>query len=146
VIQNNDVYALGEAGGGFGFAANETSKESRKRKISPSLAVTFELRNSTLSYYFDGVRPKDGGLDQRPSGVNLRRPIRVALSYRNGALTVVLEEKVSGFFMEHSLEVGNLVERIGPEAYVGFSAGSSAAGCAVRITRWKLGDDKIARK
>jgi hypothetical protein len=157
VIQNNDVYALGEAGAGFGFAANETSKLSRERKICPSFAVTFELRNSTLGFYVDGEPskyvdgepPKDGGLDRRPSGVNLRRPIQVTLSYRATTLTVFLEEKVSGFSMEHSLEVGNLVERIGREAYVGFSAGSGAAGCAVRITRitrWKFGDDKIARK
>jgi hypothetical protein len=146
VIQNEDVHALGEAGAGFGFAANEGSKLSRKRKISPSLAVTFELRNSTLSFYADGVRPEDGGLDQRPSGMNLRRPIRVKLSYNQCALTVVIAEKESGFQMEHHLEVGDIVARIGPEAYVGFSAGSGAAGCAVRITRWKLGDDNIARK
>jgi hypothetical protein len=42
----------------------------------------------------------------------------VTLSYCDDALTVVLEEKVSGSFMQHRLEIGNLVMRIGPEAYV----------------------------
>jgi hypothetical protein len=133
-VQDTTVYALGEAGAGFGYGADIFSPLTRKRKIAKSIAIAFGLRNSVIEFYQNGSFLELPNV--RPAGINLRGKASVTIAYDGAKLTVDLKDRDKGFQFHHEQPV-DLANSVGAEAYVGFCGGSAeASGCTIDITKW----------
>jgi len=132
-IQNTGANAIGEDGGGLGYAG-----------IGSSVAVKFDLYNNagegtdSTGFYTDGAYPSVPALDLTASGVNLHGTdlLHAHITYDGTTLILTLTDTVTGASFSASQAI-NIPATVGSNtAYVGFTAGTGGESAVQQIVNW----------
>jgi fibronectin type 3 domain-containing protein len=141
-IQGGSPTALGPAGGGLGFGPSSTGGEGG---IPNSVAVKFDLYSNegespnSTGLYLNGAAPtKFGSIDLGAAGINLHsgHVFNVAMAYDGTTLKVVITDTVTGATatQAYAVDIQGVVG--GPNAYVGFTAGTGGFSATQNILNW----------
>jgi hypothetical protein len=132
-IQNAGASAVGEPGGGLGYAG-----------LGTSVAVKFDLYNNagegtdSTGFYTDGAYPSVPALNLTASGINLHSSdiLHAHLVYDGTTLTLTLTDTVTGATFTASQAL-NIPSTVGAStAYVGFTAGTGGETAIQQILNW----------
>jgi hypothetical protein len=134
-IQGAGPTAVGGYGGALGYAG-----------VGRSVAVKFDLYSNAgegsncTGLYLNGAAPYQvGSLDLSGSGIDLHsgHTFDAALRYDGASLTLTLTDEADpGKTFTHTWAVDIPAVVGGPDAYVGFTAGTGAYTSTQDITRW----------
>src|SRR5262249_11868209 len=142
-LQGAGATALGLAGGGLGYGADQAGQPGG---IAKSVAIKFDLYNnagegpSSTGLYLNGAAPTSAGsIDLRPGGIDLHSgdTMQVAMTYDGTTLVVTITDTVTGRSVSQSYAVDIAGAVGGPAAFVGFTAGTGGETSTVNILNWK---------
>jgi hypothetical protein len=132
-IQGNNVWALGNPGGGLGFQG-----------IPNSIAVKFDLYNNagegsdSTGLYIDGSAPTVPAVDLSSTGINLHSGdvMHAHLLYDGTNLTMTLTDTVTNTTVTEVFPV-NIPNVIGGNTgYVGFTGGTGGLSATQNVLSW----------
>ncbi|HET6386460.1 MAG TPA: discoidin domain-containing protein [Armatimonadota bacterium] len=139
-LQGVGQRAQGGGGGGLGFGPQGATKG-----IPKSAAVKYDLwsnagegPNST-GLYLNGAAP-DVPAVELPSKLDLHSDhvFEASISYSGMTLNTSLRDLNTGAMARHTYQVNIPAAVGGPDAYVGFTAGTGGRGCVPMILSWWL--------
>lgn len=132
-IQNAGANAVGQDGGGLGYAG-----------LAHSVAVKFDLYNNagegsdSTGIYVNGAYPSEPALDMTSSGVNLHSGdvMHAHITYDGTTLTLTLTDTVisKSFTAAQAINIPTTVG--GNTAYVGFTGGTGGLTAVQQISGW----------
>ena len=132
-IQGNSPTALGEGGGGLGYAG-----------IGKSIAIKFDYYNNSgegndsTGLFTDGAYPTIPAIDLTGTGINISSgdPINVAMNYNGSTLNVTETDLFTNATASQSYSV-NIPGIVGGQsAYVGFTGGEGGLTSLPAILNW----------
>jgi hypothetical protein len=132
-IQNNNIWTLGDAGGGLGY-----------QDIPNSVAVKFDLYNNagegtdSTGLYTDGAAPTLPSVDLSSTGINLHSGdvMHAHIVYDGTNLTMTLTDTVTNGTVTEVFPV-NIPSTVGSStAYVGFTGGTGGFGATQNVLSW----------
>jgi hypothetical protein len=132
-IQNAGPNAVGQDGGGLGYAG-----------IGTSVAIKFDLYNNagegtdSTGFYTDGASPTVPAIDMTASGVNLLSAdvLHAHITYNGTTLALTLTDTVTGASFTTSQAI-NIPTTVGANtAYVGFTGGTGGETAIQQILNW----------
>ena len=134
-LQNVGPAALGQSGGGLGYAG-----------IDHSVAIKFDLYNNqgegndSTGLYLNGAAPANkGSINLNHTAINLHsgHVFKVAMNYDGATLHVTITDAVTGKSATQSYKV-DIVKTLGSaQGYVGFTAGTGGKTATEKILSWK---------
>jgi CSLREA domain-containing protein len=134
-IQSASPHAVGQPGGGLGYAG-----------IPRSVALKFDLFNNngegfdSTGYYFDGAYPSTPALNLFPYGIHLHSGhiFAVHITYVGEVTTATITDLAT--YQSYSATIpGDLTKLVGNTAYVGFTAGTGLLTATQNILTWTYG-------
>jgi hypothetical protein len=132
-IQGNNIWALGDGGGGLGYEG-----------IANSVAVKFDLYNNagegidSTGLYTDGAAPTVPSVDLSTTGINLHSGdiMDAQLVYDGTNLTMTLTDTVTNATVTEVFPV-NIPSIVGSStAYVGFTGGTGGLAATQNVLTW----------
>jgi len=132
-IQNDNIWALGDPGGGLGYEG-----------IADSVAVKFDLYNNagegidSTGLYTDGAIPTVPSVDLSSTGINLHSgdTMNAQLVYDGTNLTMTLTDTVTNATVTEVFPV-NIPSVVGADtAYVGFTGATGGLTAAQNVLAW----------
>lgn len=142
VIQNAGSAALGQVGGGLGYAG-----------IGTSVAVKFDLTNNagegsnSIGIYLNGASPAMPAITLG-NGVNLHSgdTFAVHFNYDGTTLSMSLKDTVTSASLTYAWIVNIPATINSNTAYVGFTAGTGSSTATEDIVTWTYGNNFTATK
>jgi len=132
-IQNDNVWALGGAGGGLGYQG-----------ITQSVAVKFDIYNNagegndSTGLYTDGAAPTEPATDLSSTGINLRSGdlMHAHMVYDGTNLTMTLTDTVTNATVTEVFPV-NIPSIVGSNtAWAGFTGGTGGGASTQNVLSW----------
>jgi hypothetical protein len=132
-LQDAGLAAVGQAGGGLGYAG-----------IGTSVAVKFDLYNNagegvdSTGFYINGASPMTPSLDLTAAGVDLHSGdvMHAHLAYDGTTLVLTLTDTVTGASFTASQAI-NIPATVGANtAYAGFTAGTGGLTAVQQVLTW----------
>jgi LysM repeat protein len=132
-IQGNNVWSLGDAGGGLGY-----------QDIPNSVAVKFDLYNNagegsdSTGLYTGGAAPTVPSVDLSSTGINLHSGdlMHAHMLYDGTNLTMTLTDTVTNAAVTEVFPV-NIPSAVGGNAaYVGFTGGTGGSSATQNVLSW----------
>jgi LysM repeat protein len=133
VIQGNNIWSLGDPGGGLAYQG-----------ISNSVAVKFDLYNNagegsdSTGIYTGGAAPTVPSIDLSSTGINLHSgdTMAVQMVYNGTTLTMTLTDTVTNATVTEVFTV-NIPSAVGGNtAYVGFTGSTGGATATQNVLSW----------
>jgi LysM repeat protein len=133
VIQGNNIWSLGDPGGGLAYQG-----------ISNSVAVKFDLYNNagegsdSTGIYTDGAAPTVPAVDLSSTGINLHSgdTMAVQMVYNGTTLTMTLTDTVTNASVTEVFTV-NIPSVVGGNtAYVGFTGSTGSETATQNVLSW----------
>jgi LysM repeat protein len=133
VIQGNNIWSLGDPGGGLAYQG-----------ISNSVAVKFDLYNNagegsdSTGIYTDGAAPTVPSVDLSSTGINLHSgdTMAVQMVYNGTTLTMTLTDTVTNAAVTEVFTV-NIPSIVGGStAYVGFTGATGGLSATQNVLSW----------
>jgi hypothetical protein len=134
-IQSAGPHAVGQPGGGLGYAG-----------IPTSVALKFDLFNNSgegfdsTGYYFNGTYPGTPALNLSPYGIHLHSGhiFAVHITYSGEITTATITDLAT--YQSYTASIpGDLTKLVGNTAYVGFTAGTGSLTATQTILTWTYG-------
>ncbi len=134
-IQSAGPHAVGQSGGGLGYAG-----------IPKSVALKFDLFNNngegfdSTGYYLDGAYPSSPALNLFPYGIHLHsgHVFAVHITYIGQVTTATITDLAT--YQSYSASIpGDLTRVVGNTAYVGFTGGTGLLTATQNILEWTYG-------
>ena len=132
-IQNAGANAVGQTGGGLGYAG-----------LAHSVAVKFDLYNNagegsdSTGIYVNGAYPSVPAVNMTSSGVNLHSGdvMHAHITYDGTTLTLTLTDTVTGSSLTTGQAI-NIPSTVGgTTAYVGFTGGTGGLTAVQQVSGW----------
>lgn len=132
VVQNNDLTALGDGGGGLGYTNGNLGN-------SNSVALAFDLWNNNNQA---GVTRSGIGAsgyagfrysDTTPVALRSTTPVDVSIAFRDGVFTETLTQGPATITKQFNV---NVLDRVGGTGFVGFTGGTGGANAEQKITNF----------
>jgi len=132
-IQGDNIWALGDAGGGLGY-----------QDIPNSVAVKFDLYsnagegNESTGLYTGGAAPTVPSVDLSSTGINLHSgdPLHAHLVYDGTNLTMTLTDTVTNATVTEVFPVNIPAMVGGNSAWVGFTGGTGGLTAIQNVLSW----------
>jgi LysM repeat protein len=133
VIQSNNIWSLGDPGGGLGYQG-----------IANSVAVKFDLYNNagegsdSTGIYTDGAAPTVPAVDLSSTGINLHSgdTMAVRMLYNGTTLTMTLTDTMTNATVTEVYTV-NIPSIVGGDtAYVGFTGSTGGETATQNLLSW----------
>ena len=134
-IQRNNIWSLGDPGGGLGYEG-----------IANSVAVKFDLYNNagegvdSTGLYIDGAIPTVPAIDMSSTGINLHSGdiMAVQMVYNGTTLTMTLTDTVTKAAVTEVFTV-NIPSIVGGStAYVGFTGATGGETATQNVLSWSF--------
>lgn len=132
VLQNNNLNALGGGGGALGYLGGTLGD-------TKSAALAFDLWNDnnqagvTRSGISASGTPFFYYTDTTPVALRLTVPVNITISFNDGVFTETLTQGVNTITKSFNI---NVLDRVGPAGFVGFSGGTGGANAEQKITNF----------
>jgi hypothetical protein len=132
-IQNNNIWAQGDTGGGLGYQG-----------IPNSVAVKFDLYSNagegpdSTGLYTDGASPTVPAIDLSSTGINLHSGdlMQAYIVYNGTNLTMTLTDTVTNATVTEVFPVNIPSVVGGSTAWVGFTGGTGAGSTTQEVLSW----------
>jgi hypothetical protein len=132
-IQNNNIWSLGDAGGGLGY-----------QDIPNSVGIKFDLYNNagegsdSTGLYSGGASPTVPSIDLSSTAINLHSGdvMHAHMVYDGTNLTMTLTDTVTNGTVTEVFPVNIPSLVSGSTAYVGFTGGTGGLGATQNVLSW----------
>jgi sugar lactone lactonase YvrE len=134
VVQSNSAKALGQGGGGLGYAG-----------IPHSIAFKLDLHNNSgegtdsTGMYVNGASPTTPAIDLAPAGIDLHSGhiFAVHIAYANAVTSGTITDTVTGASATGTFP-GDISQIVGSNAFVGFAGGTGNGSAKQNVLTWSF--------
>jgi hypothetical protein len=134
VVQSNSAKALGQGGGGLGYAG-----------IPHSIAFKLDLHNNSgegtdsTGMYVNGASPTTPAIDLAPAGIDLHSGhiFAVHIAYANAVTSGTITDTVTGASATGTFP-GDISQIVGSNAFVGFAGGTGNGSANQNVLTWSF--------